>query len=236
MTPYYEDDYTTIYHGSSLEIIPTLVRPDIVVADPPYGMNFQSGMRRIKYKKIEGDDKLPLDIITLAIRRAKAAAYIFCRWNNLPEMPVPQSVLAWVKNNRTMGDLKHEHGRQWEACCFYAKKEHRFIKRTADVIFANQTGNKLHPTQKPVPLIREIIEANHGDLVLDPFMGSGTTLVAARLCGRQAIGIEIDEEYCRIAAKRIQDLNGRTTTHNGTRYKQSAFFNVDDIPKKRASQ
>jgi len=118
-------------------------------------------------------------------------------------MPPPKSVLVWVKNNWSMGDLKHEHGRQWEACCFYAQPEHKFIKRISDVILAKRTGNIFHPTEKPVKVMLRLIGCNAGEIILDPFMGSGTTLIAAKELGRKAIGIEIEEKYCEIAAKRL---------------------------------
>ena len=103
-----------------------------------------------------------------------------------------------------MGDLLHEHGRQWEAVAFYPQEEHEFIKRIPDVIFANRTGNDLHPTEKPVDLIKQIIAANVGDTILDPFLGSGTTLVAAKQLNRNAVGIEISAEYCAIAKSRLE--------------------------------
>ena len=135
---------------------------------------------------------------------AKRALYVFCRWDNLIQLPKPKSVLAWVKNNWSMGDLKHEHGRQWEAICFYPQQEHEFIARIPDVIMGKRTGNEEHPTQKPTAVLSTIIQANVGDLILDPYMGSGTTLRAAKDLGRKAVGIEIDERYCEIAANRCR--------------------------------
>jgi DNA modification methylase len=104
-----------------------------------------------------------------------------------------------------MGDLKHEHGRQWEAICFYPQEEHEFIERIPDVINDRQTENVYHPTQKPVGIIRRIIETNRGGVIIDPFMGSGTTGVACRMLGRKFIGIEIDKTYFEIAKKRIEN-------------------------------
>lgn len=201
--PYYEQDGIVLYHGDSYELLPFMPKVDLVITDPPYGMSFQSNYRTKKHKKIANDHELPLDLIWLAIAKAKAAAYVFCRWDNLAEMPTPKSVVAWVKNNWSMGDLEHEHGRQWEACCFYAKPLHEFVKRIPDVIHADRTENALHPTEKPVSLIEQLIVANVGDTILDPFAGSGTTLLAAKLCGKRAIGIELEEKYCETVAKRL---------------------------------
>jgi len=176
---------------------------DLVLTDPPYGINFRSNYRKQKHDKIIGDNSFPLWIFDEFNRIAKRAVYVFCRWDNLSELPKPKSVLAWVKNNWSMGDLEHEHGRQWEAICFYPQKEHKFIKRIPDVIRANRTGNNLHPTEKPVNLMAKIIQANVGDIVLDPFLGSGTTAVACKELGRNYIGIEISPEYCKIAERRL---------------------------------
>lgn len=204
MKPYYEDSHCTIYHGDCREILPELDKVDLVLTDPPYGMSFQSNHRNIKHDKIKNDDQLPIDLIYLAMFKAIKASYFFCRWDNLKQMPPPKSVLAWVKNNWSMGDLEHEHGRQWEACCFYPKDEHEFIKRIPDVIIVDRTNNNLHPTEKPVELMKIIINANVCQTILDPFMGSGTTLRAAKDLNRKCIGIELEEKYCEIAVERLR--------------------------------
>jgi site-specific DNA-methyltransferase (adenine-specific) len=200
LKPYYEEDGITIYHGDCGKL---LIRDaiDLVITDPPYGMGFVSNHRINKHNPIVGDDFFP--DIEFHSAMARRAAYFFCRWDNLSQMPKPKSVLAWVKNNWSMGDLQHEHGRQWEAIAFYPKDRHEFITRIPDVIHADRTGNELHPTEKPIALLKTIIAANVGDVIFDPYMGSGTTLRAAKDLGRKAIGIEIEEKYCEIAAKRL---------------------------------
>ena len=204
MKPYYQDEAVTIYHGDCLEIMPQLEPVDLVLTDPPYGMRYQSNYRKVKHAKIEGDWGFPVDMMPAMQEIAKRALYVCCRWDNLIQLPNPKSVLAWVKNNWSMGDLKHEHGRQWEAICFYPQQDHEFIARIPDVIHADRTGNDEHPTQKPTALFSTLITANVGDTILDPFMGSGTTLRAAKDLGRKAIGIEIEEKYCEIAADRCR--------------------------------
>ena len=205
--PYYKTDLGVLYHGDCLEIMPEIEPVDLVLTDPQYGMDFQSNYRMVQHDKITGDDKFPIERVLFAIDMARRAAYFCCRWDNLTEVPKPKSVIAWVKNNWSMGDLKHEHGRQWEAICFYPKELHEFKKRIPDVIFSNRTGNKLHPTQKPVDMFMTIILSNVCDSILDPFLGSGTTAIACERLNRRWIGIEIEEKYCEISAKRIEKEN-----------------------------
>lgn len=103
-----------------------------------------------------------------------------------------------------MGDLKHEHTRRWEAIAFYPKENHCFTKRPSDVIKCNITKSNIHPTEKPIDLMAQLIQCNVGSIVFDPYMGSGTTLVAAKMLGRQAIGIEYEERHCETAARRLE--------------------------------
>ncbi|WP_416877948.1 DNA methyltransferase [Litorimonas sp.] len=102
-----------------------------------------------------------------------------------------------------MGDLEHEHGRKTEVAAFYAGEAHYFSKRPNDVVFANRTGNDLHPTQKPVSLMEQNVRWTSGH-VFDPFMGSGTTGVACAKLGRKFTGIELDPDYFDIAVERIR--------------------------------
>lgn len=209
-----------IHQGDCFELIKEMPdnSVDITITDPPYGMNFQSNYRKEKHKVIENDDKFPLYFLNEIFRVTRKAVYVFCRWDNLKDLPKPNSVLAWVKNNWSMGDLKHEHGRQWEAICFYAMAEHEFIKRIPDVIHCNRTGNELHPTQKPLELIRKLIRANKGDLIFDPFVGSGTTCIACKHLNKDFIGIELDKEYVDIANKRLN---------------QKTMFNLEDFSEQK---
>lgn len=89
MKPYYQDEAVTIYHGDCRETVPSLGRFDLLLTDPPYGMNFQSNYRIEKHDKIKGDLMLPVDLIEMAIASVTHAAYVFCRWDNLSMMPPP---------------------------------------------------------------------------------------------------------------------------------------------------
>ena len=106
-----------------------------------------------------------------------------------------------------MGDLKHEHARQTEVAFFYAMGNHFFPKdRPNDVISWPRTQNENHPTEKPVGLMAKFVEWTDG-IVFDPFMGSGTTGVAAIQMGRKFIGIERESKYFEIACKRIEQAS-----------------------------
>lgn len=192
-----------LYEGDCLEIMPTLEPIDAVVTDPPYGMTFQSNHRIEKHSKIANDGNEDLLIWACQIP-VSHSRYVFCRWDNIKVAPKPKSCVTWVKNNWSMGDLEHEHARQTEIALFYNGERHFFpTGRPPDVIKAARTSNEYHPTEKPVDLIRSFVEWTVG-IVLDPFMGSGTTGVACAKMGRKFIGIELEPKYFDIACERIQ--------------------------------
>jgi site-specific DNA-methyltransferase (adenine-specific) len=196
----------TLYLGDCREIIPTLPDIDVVVTDPPFGMSFRSNFRSESYDKIANDDTTDLLLIACKIP-VRHSRYVFCRWDNLYDAPKPKSMVTWVKNNWSMGDLEHEHARQTEVLLFYPGHSHNFPRsRPTDVINAPRTGNCNHPTEKPVQLMRAILEWTSGG-VLDPFMGSGSTGVAALSIGRKFTGIEIDPKYFEIACRRMEETS-----------------------------
>ena len=201
--------------GDCREILPTIGRFDVVVTDPPYGMNFVSNHRHVKHKVLAYDnEEWPLQFAVSI--DALHSSYIFCRWDNIVVVDKPKSAITWVKNNWSMGDLNHEHARQTEIILFYPGPNHYFPSgRPTDVIKAMRTGNNYHPTEKPVSLMRAVIEWTLGD-VIDPFMGSGTTGVAAVSLGRKFTGIEIEPKYFDIACWRIADELSRPRFDFGT--------------------
>ncbi|MBM3333187.1 site-specific DNA-methyltransferase [Candidatus Sumerlaeota bacterium] len=193
----------TLYLGDARVIVPAL-QFDSVVSDPPYGMAFQSNFRTEKHAKIanDGDDALLRWACDL---QARHSSYLFCRWDNLAAVPKPKSCVTWVKNNWSMGDLEHEHARQTEIALFYPGADHDFPgQRPTDMIRAPRTGNEHHPTEKPVQLMAAFVRWTRG-LVLDPFMGSGSTGVACAIEQRPFIGVEIDPTHFATACRRIED-------------------------------
>lgn len=220
----------TLYLGDCMDILPTLDKVDAVITDPPYGMSFQSNHRKEKHLKIANDDTADFAnaVIDWALKNAKHSVYAFGRWDNIYDYPKPKSLITWIKNNWSMGDLKHEHARQTEVAFFYAMENHFFPKdRPTDVVEWARTQNEHHPTEKPVGLMAKFIEWTDG-IVFDPFMGSGTTGVAAVQMGRKFIGIEREPKYFEIACKRIEDAQ-RTFDMFGFNGTSAA-----DLPKQEA--
>lgn len=192
----------TLYMADSREIAPT-IDLQCLVTDPPFGMNFQSNHRSTQHKFIENDDTEDL-LLWACNLKPRHSSYIFCRWDNFASVPKPKSVIQWVKNNWSMGDLKHEHGRQTETILFYPGPEHDWpTGRPSDVVFANRTGNSHHPTEKSGGLFYQIIQWTRGT-VCDPFMGGGGSGVAAHMAGRDYIGIEYDQTHFDTACRRIE--------------------------------
>jgi len=167
-------------------------------------MSFQSNHRTEQHERIANDDCEDLLLWACGLK-PRHSSYLFCRWDNLFSVPKPKSLVTWVKNNWSMGDLEHEHARQTEVALFYPGPDHDFPKgRPSDVIRAPRTGNEFHPTEKPTQLMRAMIEWTRGT-VFDPFMGSGSTGCAAVAMGRDFVGIELHEPYFEIACRRIEE-------------------------------
>jgi len=198
MKPYYEHAGIQIWHGDCREILPGL-KADVVVTDPPYGMGYSSGWSGAE---IVGDKTVGVRDQALSALRG-IPALVFGRWSE----PRPDGVrarLVWDKGEWPgMGDLKLPWGPSDEE--IYVIGEGFVGKRAGTVLRSNRVGAaaSLHPTEKPIWLLARLVQACPPGTILDPFMGSGTTLVAAKLEGRKAIGIEIEEKYCEIAAKRL---------------------------------
>lgn len=204
--PYYQDDYCTIYHGDCRELIDELFTYSrtAIITDPPYGIAFEG----YNHGRVAGDksDELAewlmhwidtwgdVTAVVFGINHFSQYAGQVGRWivwdkrcdESADKMFGAPFELAWVNGDDAPGCIyRIQHG---------------------GVVNADGPGVKrVHPTQKPTTLITRIIKdwAGECDTILDPFMGSGTTLRAAKDLGRKAIGIEIEERYCEIAAKRL---------------------------------
>ena len=195
--PYYDCDGITIYHGDCRDVLP-YVEADVVVTDPPYGIGAiwkggnGHGWARSQAQGVLRNvwDSEPPDADTIRYIYNAAQQVIIWGGNHFP-LPPSRSWLVWNKPER--GFTLSEAELAWSNL---SQPVRVFDYRRSDV-------GREHPTQKPLALMEWCISFTTGGTILDPFMGSGTTLVAAKRLGRKAIGIEIEEKYCEIAAKRL---------------------------------
>jgi site-specific DNA-methyltransferase (adenine-specific) len=207
LKPYYQDSAVTIYHGDCREIGMKTVneyKADLLLTDPPYGLKWSKlGFKRqplLDSQEVKSWDEKPSGE-TLRLWIAGAEQWIIWGGNHFAEtLGNCKGPLVW---NKKTGNS------------FYADGEMAWANVSATLrIFTHQwcgafkdserNENAQHPTQKPLELMRWCIGlADNPVLIVDPFMGSGTTLRAAKDLGRKAIGIEIEERYCEIAAKRM---------------------------------
>ena len=196
---------------------------DMVLTDPPYGMDFQSNRRVVKdkFNKIENDknvDWLPEFIKEChRVMADNSAFYCFCSWHKIDIFKQEiektfkiKNIIVWVKNNHGSGDLKGAYAPKHEFVIYAHKGRSLFRnKRVPDVMeYPKIHSSKLqHPTEKNTDMLELFIKNNsdEGCMVLDPFMGSGTTGVACKNLSREFIGIELDKDYYEIACKRIAE-------------------------------
>lgn len=220
-------------HGDCLEWLSQLEDNSISLAltDPPYGIDFHSNHRKKSVLKsvngIANDGKdnqeFLLSVMSSVYRVLKDGSHIywFTRWDKVEEQkPLLEEVgfkvknnLIWVKNNWSMGDLQGAYAGQYE-CILFGHKGRRILnevegrKRHADVLFYDRIpSNRLqHSHQKPTDLLEFLIKksTNEGETIIDPFSGSGSTLVSAINTKRNFIGMESDWDYCEIANERIK--------------------------------
>lgn len=193
--PYYEKDGLTIYNADCREILPHLPKVDLVLTDPPYGCG-----------KANWDDEYPMWLSKLAFGVSDAVAIMPGLWAFPNCINSMNGRYKWVlsgynRNGMTHGAIGFNN---WIPCVVGGEG----IKHGGQDAMAFSIGREAkfeHPSQKPYPFIAWLINrlTDEGQRILDPFMGSGTTLVAAKELGRKAIGIEIEEKYCEIAVKRL---------------------------------
>lgn len=201
MTPYYEDDAVTIYHGDSIEVLSGLDGESValVLTDPHYPAEFQYVWHPLGRESsrllVEGGS-----LVTL-----------------LGHFQIPFVVDAlgeslrywWIGGMRQNGPPSKFPGKwvdiQWKPALWYVKNQRRDSRCPTDLRDAGVRDKRFHEWGQPISWFLHWVEAltDRAEVILDPFMGAGTTLVAAKQCGRRSIGIEIEERYCEIAAKRM---------------------------------
>jgi DNA modification methylase/ParB-like chromosome segregation protein Spo0J len=219
----YENN-TNIYNGDCIEYIKTIKDKsiDCLITDPPYGVDIQFGAYDNQLsRKIENDGNIEdalllLDEMLLNVKsklKDDAHIYIFCNWKIYPQFNQIiskhfqiKNLIIWDKLFMGMGDLKGNYSSSYEMIVF-AGGNREFLNRPKNIIQCRFSDERFHNTQKPVELIKQLIEnsTNVNETIFDPFLGSGSTVVAAKEMKRNFIGCEIDEQNYKITLKRLED-------------------------------
>ena len=202
MKPYYDHAGITIYHGDCREMLPQLPPVDLVLTDPPYGIGIDDAF----------DDDFEIGVIGMELAKADRAA-VFHSPRRIMEY-VPR-LTTWKFERLLWMDKLAMMKAPWRGWCMNGEVI-AILCRTrtgwpkpetygSDCYKASPWGKNGHPCSKPPKVVADIAGklTTANQTILDPFMGSGTTLRAAKDLGRKAIGIEIEEKYCEIAARRM---------------------------------
>ena len=219
MKPYYQDDSVTLYHGDCLELADLWTCADVLVTDPPYGIAwsvpegaFNKELGRRKHGRghagIRGDATTVVRDGALTLWGGGRPALMFGSFSAPSPQPTKQT-LIWQKpaNSGIFGSVNGWR-RDVEAIYLLGPwpsvpaQRSAVIRSGATAVASYVTGT--HPHAKPLDLLETLIDTCPPGTIADPFAGSGSTLVAAKALGRKAVGIELEERYCEIAANRLR--------------------------------
>lgn len=225
MTPYYADDLVTLYHGDALDVLDGIAGPvGCVALDPPYSMvpNAFGG----KDDGAAGTSASPVRLLSEVLRHTRrllpegGSAGLVCDWRRLPDVAYLATLhglrlntcVAWTRSSPGMGSMFRS---AWDPLLVLSVGTPTVLDRAAvrNVIHADKPRGSDHPYEKPVALWSHLFDRLPPTTVLDPFAGTGSALVAAVASGHRAIGIEVEERYCEVAANRLrQDVLGLEAT------------------------
>jgi site-specific DNA-methyltransferase (adenine-specific) len=221
---YYQDDFVTLYHGDCFDVMAEMPDEsiDCVITDPPYtdfvhknSMSNRSGKpaKEIDFESFT-DEKLYEAFLQMSrltkswVVSTLAYEHAFKFEHTPPQGLVMKRIGVWVKNNPMPQLTADRPGQGWEPIA-YLHKVNKPSTWNAGGSHGNYVSNLAtptgHPTPKPIQMVSDFVErfTNAGDIILDPFAGGGTTLLAARNLGRKIIAVEYEEKYCELIAKRL---------------------------------
>lgn len=212
-----------LYQGDCLTEINKIQDNSVacLIIDPPYGIDYQSNYKLAKHDKIIQDTEEVFDLLDKSFTYVSkkllddSHIYVFTSWKVYDKIkPIVEkhfeikNCLIWNKNNWSMGDLQGNYAEKYEMIIFATKGNRPIIsdKRPVNVLDFARTTNLNHPTEKPIELLKELIKNStvEGEIVLDYFAGSGSTLIASKELRRKWIGIELEENYVNVIKGRLR--------------------------------
>ncbi|MDQ3125187.1 MAG: site-specific DNA-methyltransferase [Pseudomonadota bacterium] len=204
MRPYFEQDGIVIYHGNCLDVLPQ-VAADWLVTDPPYGIGWRTPESRTRPKsgmRVVGDDE-PFDPCYLL--GLSLPSVIFGANHFADKLPPAPGWIVWDKRHGMPSNDQSDAELAWTNVLGSVRTIRYTWNGGGSLLAENGPARAIHPTQKPVSLMRSVLEmVKARGVILDPYAGTGTTIRAAKDLGLRAVGIEIEERYCEIAARRLQ--------------------------------
>lgn len=231
LRPFYSDGRISLYRGDCRDVLPQVLTPrsvDLLLTDAPYGQQYESANKAARGGAAQGN--IRADGARQGMRVARgmleeladfwhpaAHGYLFTHWEGLPDFYDAASphlsirnALIWDKASGGTGDTELDYARDFECILYGIRSRLRPLagRRDGAVLRGFRpvpTAQRIHPTEKPVALLRYLIakSAPEDGLVVDGFAGSASTLLAAKLEGRRAIGVEVDGDMCEKAARRL---------------------------------
>jgi hypothetical protein len=203
--PYYDDGIVTLYLGDCRELVSWADEGDVLVSDSPYGMRLRSRHNK-RDLLVVGDEDTRVRDEALQLWGPKPAL-MFGRWN-IPKPAGVRALLVWDKGEHTgQGDCTLPWKPNTEEI-YVIGRGFTARRRGSNVLRypappPSAAAGRLHPTEKPLPLMRHLVGCCPPGVIIDPFAGSGSTLRAAKDLGRRAIGVEVVERYAEVAARRL---------------------------------
>ncbi len=217
-TPYYDQDGITIYHADCADILPTIdpADVDLLLTDPPYGININTDFSGLSgtsdwnrrkghyqgktYQRVVGDEShFDPTHLTLPFEQC----VLFGANHFYDKLPAEGTWHVWDKRDGLNSNMMSDFEVFWSS--FPSGPSRLYRHKWLGYMRASEVGEHLHPTQKPTSLMVTIVDkwTQPGDLIFDPYMGSGPVAQACHVLGRRYIGVEIVEDYCQIAVDRL---------------------------------
>ena len=203
-------------------------KADMVFTDPPYGIEYKSNWKnkdREKFDTLKNDNSI-LDfrpVLNMFCSKICpiyiwTSHQVFHIWREMYS-DIYKSTIIWYKKFGGMGDLKAEYGHNYEMCLYLTKNRIEFISERPKAVWEIASDNPSkykHPTQKPIELALKAFSHHKSKNILDLFLGSGSTLIAAEKLKRKCYGMELDEKYCDVIIERWEQFTGQKAIKNGT--------------------